>query len=174
MLDKRRKRRTYLFFLDLSVSSTDPQLPDDDVDRHDSPARYPVPSKLCWTSRRRRRRVRRRRCWTKTEEEHTNLLFSFISFVSFVSLVRIDRRRHCRWWSCYPAPSKLCRWSRRRRRVRRRRCWIKRTRMYDPTFSFRSSRLSRLSVPTVVDIVGVKVIILFRPSCPEQAEEKEE
>jgi len=42
MLDKRRKRRTYLFFLDLSVSSKDPQLPDD-VDRHDSPARYPVP-----------------------------------------------------------------------------------------------------------------------------------
>ena len=42
MLDKRRKRRTYLFFLDLSVSSKDPQLPDDDVDRHDSSVRYPV------------------------------------------------------------------------------------------------------------------------------------
>ena len=37
MLDKRRKRRTYLFFLDLSVSSKDPQLPDDDADRHDVP-----------------------------------------------------------------------------------------------------------------------------------------
>ena len=38
MLDKRRKRRTYLSFLDLSVSSKDPQLPDDNVDRHDGPA----------------------------------------------------------------------------------------------------------------------------------------
>ena len=37
MLDKRRKRRTYLFFLDLSVSSKDPQLPEDGVVRNNDP-----------------------------------------------------------------------------------------------------------------------------------------
>ena len=42
MLDKRIKRRNYLFFFDLSVSSIavakDPQLLDDDSDRQDDPA----------------------------------------------------------------------------------------------------------------------------------------
>ena len=38
MLDKRKKRRNYLFFSDLSISSTRSQLPDDDVNRHDAPA----------------------------------------------------------------------------------------------------------------------------------------
>ena len=37
MLDKRTKRRTYLFFLDLSVLYKDPQLPDDNVNRHNGP-----------------------------------------------------------------------------------------------------------------------------------------
>ena len=38
MLDKKIKRRTYLFFLDLSVLSMRSQLPDADVNRHDGPA----------------------------------------------------------------------------------------------------------------------------------------
>ena len=38
MLDKRKKRRTYLFFFDLFVLSTRSQLPDDDLNRHDGPA----------------------------------------------------------------------------------------------------------------------------------------
>ena len=42
MLDKRMKRRSYLFFFDLSVFSIavakDPQLPDDDGDRQGDPA----------------------------------------------------------------------------------------------------------------------------------------
>ena len=38
MLDKTIKRRTCLFFFDLSVSFTSPQLPGDDVDRHDGSA----------------------------------------------------------------------------------------------------------------------------------------
>ena len=43
MLDKRTKRRTYLFFLDLSVLSKDPQLPDNDVDRHNGPTPNDLP-----------------------------------------------------------------------------------------------------------------------------------
>jgi len=46
--------------------------------------------------------------------------------------------------------------------------------MYKLTFSFRSSRSSRLSVPTVVDIIVVKVVTLFRPNCVERVEEEEE
>ena len=38
MLDRRKKRQTYLFFFVLSISSTGSQLPDDDVNRHDAPA----------------------------------------------------------------------------------------------------------------------------------------
>jgi hypothetical protein len=56
----------------------------------------------------------------------------------------------------------------------------RRRRMYELTFSFRSSRSSLSSrsscssVSTVVDIVIVDVVILFRPNCIDRVEEEEE
>ena len=82
--------------------------------------------------------------------------YLFILFVSFVLFVLVDRCWHCWCRSSYPIPSKSCRMSGRKRRVRRRRCWIKRRRTYGLTSSFLLSHSSSLYVSAVVDIVVVE------------------